>query len=319
MFVKNLTKPIILAQHEVLLPRLKENHPKRTEVEDNLRSLSAGYYGEMKINYFLNLLPPKKYLIFQDIRLPVNDSHFQIDSYLFSPKTSLFIEGKNYSGTLFFEKHQLTQTIDSAEKIYENPLTQVNRQKLLLQNWFEPHQIPKIPMEHLVCVSNKSSVIKIAQGYIEAEKRVCKAENLLMKISEFGDVYKKDVLDPKTISKMKRLIIQHHVPNKIDVLDRYSINSNDITPGVQCPDCSFIPMQYHFGKWICQSCGLISKTAHIAAIEVFYLLIKPYFTNAEIKEFLRLPSSRIATYQLAPLNLIPSGKNKGRVYHQPLT
>ncbi|MEH7108335.1 NERD domain-containing protein [Bacillus sp. JJ1764] len=318
MFVKNLTKPIILAQHEVLLPRLSDNHPQRPTVEENFRIFSAGYHGEQKINYYLNLLPPKKYFIFQDIRLPVNESHFQIDSYLFSPKTSLVIEGKYYSGTLLFEKHQLTQTQDHIVNIYENPLAQVNRQKILLQDWFEPNQIPKIPMEHLVCISNKSSVINIASGYIEAEKRVCKAENLLMKINEFGDVYKKDVLDPKTISKIKRLILQQHTPNRIDILNKYNIERNEIKPGVQCPDCLAIPMQYRNGKWVCQSCGIISNTAHIHAVDVFFLLMKPSITNAELKEFLHLPSSRAAAYQLTLLNLPHSGATKDRVYHQPL-
>ncbi len=164
--------------------RLSEFHVKRSEIEGQMRSLSSGYRGEKTLNYFLSLLPSKKYHIFQGIRLPIGKSYFQMDAILFSNKSGLIVEGKNYSGEILLDKLQLTRTFKEEMTIYSNPVAQVNRHKILLKYLFEKYQLPLIPIGNLVCFTNKTSSIKITPGYHEAEKKICKADNLLMKIDE---------------------------------------------------------------------------------------------------------------------------------------
>ncbi|MGG5252229.1 nuclease-related domain-containing protein [Neobacillus sp. SM06] len=317
MIEKDLTKPIILLQHEAALRRLPANHRKREEIEHKRDTLNAGYKGEQRIQYFLSLLPEKRYHIFHDIRLPIGNSFFQIDALLLSPNANFIIEGKNNAGSLFLDKNQLAQEINSEHTIYQNPLTQVNRHKLLLNYLFEKYELPWPVFEHLVCISNQSATITISPGYHEAEKRVCKADNLLKKIDEYEKFYKKDQLDEKSIHKIKRFLLKKHTPNQINFLEKYDLGKSEILTGVQCPKCDRIGMNYQHGHWICPFCHTVSKNTHIQAIEDYFLLIKTSGNNAELREFLRLPSARIATYHLSQLHLSSTGTTKGKVYHQP--
>lgn len=226
-----------------------------------MKKLRVGFQGEKTANYFLSLLPPKKYHIFQIIRLPIGKNYFQVDFYLLSAKMGFIIEVKNFSDKLFFEKHQLTRTFNENDEpdIFQNPLTQTRRHKILLNYFFEKYQLSIVPIEYLVCISNQSSIIKISQGYTDAENRVCRAENLLVKIGEFGRCYKKDIIDQKTIGKIKRLILSKNTPLKIDMMNTYSLNSNVIIPGVECPNCHYKPMQYKGRKWGCPICHQVQK------------------------------------------------------------
>jgi hypothetical protein len=315
---KELTKPLDLQQHEALLKRFPKDHPKTPEIVAKKDKLQSGYSGEKTIDYFLSLLPSKNYHIFHNIRLPAEKGFFEIDKYIISPKCSFITEGKNYAGTLFLERNQLTQEVNDVKKVYENPLAQVNRHKILLKYWFEKFQLPVTPSEHLVCFSNTSSTININHGYTEAEKRVCKAVDLIRKINEIEQYYKKDIIDQKSIAKIKKIILAKHTPRRMDILKTYGSGSCDVIPGVQCTICNFIPMQYKFGCWECPNCHFRSRDAHIQAINDYFLIFKPSITNSELREFLQLPSSRAATNLFAHLQLPHTGTTKDRVYYQPL-
>lgn len=138
-----------------------------------------------------------------------------------------------------------------------------------------------------------------------------------MKIEELEKFNKKDILDAKMCAKIKRLLLSKHTPLRFDILQKYGIDKNKIHNGVQCPSCSFIPMQYRGRTWECAACYHHSKDAHLKAIQDYFLIYKPTITNTELREFLFLPSPRAATYLLSFLDFPSTGTNKGRVYHQP--
>lgn len=317
MFDKDLTQPLILEQHEALNRRLAYNHPSRPEVEERLTSLRSGFRGEKTLNYYLSLLPPKKFRIFHDLRLPNGTTFFQIDAFLLSERMGFIIDNKNYAGILTLDKFQLTQEFKDNKKIYQNPISQTHRHIILLRNLLDQNQIPIVPIENLVCFSNPTSIVNVIQGYPEAEKRVCKADNLLRKIDEFERYYKKELLDQKAIGKVKRFVLNKNTPFITDILNTYNIGTKEIIPGVQCPICLQIPMHYEIGNWICPSCLAISKDAHLPALQDYFLLINPWITNSELREFLLLPSPRVATYIFSRLNFPFTGNTKGRIYHPP--
>jgi hypothetical protein len=79
MIVKKRTPPLKLLQTEALLDRLKPpNHPKRSLIEQDLKKRKAGYKGEITVDYHLSFLTDKKYLIFNDVRLPLAPDYFQM-------------------------------------------------------------------------------------------------------------------------------------------------------------------------------------------------------------------------------------------------
>ncbi|MFJ7724989.1 NERD domain-containing protein [Neobacillus sp. NPDC097160] len=313
----DLMKPITLEQAEATQRRLSFNHVMRNEVEVKVRKLASGYQGEKKLHYFLGLIPDKKYHIFHGLRLPAEKSFFQTDAHLLSTKLIILIESKNYSGKLSIEKLQLTQEINDTKLVYENPLAQVNRHKLLLLYFFEKYQIPPIPIETLVVFTKSSAEINIAPGYTEAEKKICKASNLLKKIEEIERYYRKESVDQKTIGKIKRLLLNKHTPFRSDFLKTMGIDKGDIVTGVRCPKCEFGPMKYKRNHWKCPKCNHISNNAHLEAINDHFLIIKATITNSELRELLHLPTRRASTYVLTLLNLPSTGSKRGSIYHQP--
>jgi hypothetical protein len=317
LFAKNLTVPILLHKTEALERRIKPNHEKMPIIKAKIKALKSGYNGEKVINYHLSQIPSQKYLIFHDLRLPLGNSFFQIDALLLSPKFILTIDGKNHSGKLTIEKNQMIQEYLDTREVYENPVSQVNRHKILLKYWLTQYQIPSIPIESLVVITKTSTEVKISQGYKEAEEKICKASDLLKKIEDIEKYFTKKSIDQKTIEKVRDLFLTKHTPKNSNVLKMFGIHEFEILTGVHCPRCLFLPMSYRRNNWICPSCQFISRDAHLKALNDYFLIINTTITNPEIRRFLHLPSPRVATNILSQLNFPYKGVKRGRVYLQP--
>jgi hypothetical protein len=318
LFDKNLTKPIPLLQAEVLKGRLRSDHEKMPEIKNKIKILKSGYNGEKEINYQLGQIPQHKYHIFHDLRLPIGQTFFQIDVLLLSPTILINLDGKNHSGKITIEKNQMIQETADNREIYENPISQTNRHKILLKNWLEAKTLPPIFMDNLVVFTRSSSEIIITPGYKEAENKICKSHDLIKKIEELEGYYKKIWMSEQDILKVSNLLLRDHTPKRVDILKFFQIRESDIIIGVQCPECLFAPMDYNGNKWMCPACQIISKDAHIRAIYDYFLIFKPWFTNAEIRMFLNLSSPRAAGYILSFLNFTRSGRTSDSIYHQPI-
>ena len=185
----------------------------------------------------LSFLTDKKYMIFNDFRLPMTPDFFQIDSLLITPHYSLSIEVKNIAGTL---------TIDP----------EFNQFSQLYQG--------------------------IETGYID-------------------------------LKKTKRLLLNQHQEHYSSILATYQLQPSDLTHGVLCEQCTQV-MTRMSGCWHCPSYKHSSKTAHLQALEDYFLLIKQTITNREPRDFLLLPSRKTATNILQSLTLTRTGSNEGIFY-----
>ncbi|WP_462408783.1 nuclease-related domain-containing protein [Neobacillus sp. Marseille-QA0830] len=290
------------------------------EIKNSIRVLRSGYNGEKVLNYYLKLLPEEQYYIFHDLRLPnQGNSFFQIDALLLSKRNIIILDGKNHSGSLKIERNQMIQTFNDKREIYENPLDQGMRHKILLRYFFDRYVIPFVPIEYYVVITKSSTEIMIDKGYTEAKEKVCKATDLLRKIWENEKSYKKDIINQGVIERISQTLIDHHNPKRLDVLTTFGIGNPEIITGVQCPKCLSIPMIYNRKIWICPICHYISRDAFLKAINDYFLVINPFFSNPELRDFLHLPSSRTTTKYIHELNLPYTGVNRGRIYHQPTT
>jgi hypothetical protein len=315
MIVKKRSPPLKLLQTEALLDRLKPpNHPKRSLIEQDLKKRKAGYKGEITVDYHLSFLTDKKYLIFNDVRLPLAPDYFQIDSLLVTPCYALPIEIKNIAGTLTIdpEFNQLSQHFSGVETGYPDPITQATRQKLFLQKWFYTNKLPCPPIEFLVAFSNPSTILKMASGHkrVTPYDKMIHAQNIVREVSKLNTQYTSEVIDLK---KVKRLLLSQHRSAYSSILSAYQLTETDLIKGVQCERCSQI-MGRKIGTWLCRCCGHVSRTAHRKTIEDYFQLIKPSITNRELRAFLQLSSAKTAAEILKALNLKVAGSTKGVVY-----
>ncbi|MGM0867020.1 MAG: nuclease-related domain-containing protein [Bacillota bacterium] len=315
MNVKKRTPPIKLLQTEALLHRLNPlEHPKRPLIEQDLKKRKAGYNGEKTVDYHLSFLTDKKYMILNDLRLPLAPDYFQIDSLLVTPYYALPIEIKNIAGILTIdpEFNQLSKLLGGIETGYPDPITQANRQKLFLQRWFYNNKLPCPPIEFLVAISNPATILKMAPGHkrIPPYDKMIHAQNIVSEISKMNTQYTREVIDLK---KVKRLLLNQHQPAYSSILPTYQLTESDLIKGVQCQKCSQIMIR-KIGTWLCPGCCHLSKTAHLQAIEDYFLLIKPSITNQELRNFLHLPSAKTAAEILKSLNVKKTGSIRGAVY-----
>jgi hypothetical protein len=314
LFDKDITVPELLLKAEALEGRLPESHDKMQEIKSKIRILKSGYNGEKTIYYHLSQIPQHRYHIFHDIRLPIGDAFFQIDYILLSPKSVILLDGKNHSGKLYLDQNQMIQEYNGSREIYESPISQAERHKILLRYWFDKFQIPSLPIESLVVISKTSTEVIFSPEYRLAMDKVCKANDLLRKIEVYEQKNNKKRINQETMEKLSMLFLKEHSPLKQDILHMFQIITSEIITGVQCPNCSWIPMISIRNTWLCEKCHFISKDAHIKAINDYLLLINPTITNPELRNFLHLPSSRATTYLLSLLNFPYSGTNRGRIY-----
>ena len=304
---------------EAFLRRVPTSDPKWHEALVELKRRLAGYRGEKSLDFHLSMLPDSQYLIFHGLRLKLGNYYFQIDVLILCAKLALALEVKNMSGELSFQK-ELNQVIwkrNGVEERIQNPVLQARLQARKLKIWLLKHNCSDIPVHYMFVNSNDKTIINIEPGNQQILHYICNSENLLDRIEETASYYKINKLDSKEIKKIKRLLLNSHTPDNPDILKTYNKTSKDILIGVQCPDCKAIPMVYKNGKWHCRICQAISKTAHIPAIQDYFLLVKPTITTGELCEFLHIESINIGYKIMKSLNLPYSGNFRNRVYYQP--
>ncbi|KPL58289.1 nuclease-related domain-containing protein [Rossellomorea vietnamensis] len=318
MICKELTIPLILEKTEALSGRIVHHHPKVPLIEKDLRKRKAGYNGESTVYYHLTFLKDKKYKIFYNVRLPIFSNHFQMDFLILTRFYILIIEVKNISGMVTIDPFikQLTWTHKGVTEGFTDPVSQVQRYKLLLQKWFSTHKLKHPPIEHLVVFSNPSTTLNytVSPAPDDPYKQIIHAQNVIEKIKEWNEKHPTTNVTDKELVKMKRLIIKRHEEPEMDILKAYSLTKSDILTGVRCENCQHIPMIRVSASWSCFKCHHFSKTAHTTAIQDYFLLLNNHLTNSELRKFLHLTSRNTAYKILKSLQYETRGGTKSVTY-----
>lgn len=230
----------------------------------------------------------------------------------------LVLEVKNISGELKFEKNfnQTTCKKNGNEERIRNPVLQARLQAKKLKGWLLDHNCPATPVHYLVVNSNEKTTITSSPGNDQITRHICNSEDLIDKIDQLANFNKQEKLDSKEMKRIKRLLLTKHTPENPDILKQFNLSPLELPNGVICPNCRYLPMNFHHGTWNCPKCKLKSKTAHIPTINECFLLIKPSITNAELREILQIHSISITSKILTSMKLPSSGTYRNRVYHQ---
>jgi hypothetical protein len=319
LFARERVIPLKIKQIEALLRNLRQNHFKEPLIQQDLKKRIAGFNGEKAVDYHLSFLTDKRYLIFNDLRLPLTPHFFQIDSLIVTPFYCLILEIKNISGTLMIdpEFNQLTKHYNGIETGFTDPISQAQRQKLFLQRFFYDNKLVKPPIVFLVVISNPNTILKMAKGQTLSPPytKIIHAQNLISEISKLNNLYTNEIASKKDISKIKRCLLNSHEPGYTNILNQYGIDGAELFKGVQCESC-LGKMERIPRIWYCDRCKFTSYHSHKQAIEDYFLLVKPFITNKELRDLLGIQSSKTARILLNSLNLKTTGSTKGTVYHK---
>ncbi|WP_335465220.1 nuclease-related domain-containing protein [Neobacillus drentensis] len=318
MFAKECTLPILVQKHEALDTRIIPNHPIRPTLINEYKSRLAGYKGEKSLDFYLSMLPEEKYLIFHSLRIPLGNYYFQIDILLLTTTFGLVLEVKNRIGEYHFKKYLNQTTIQThgKEERIKNPVLQAKLQALKLSKWLKKNHYDDYPIYYLFVNSNEKALIKAEQGNESILRFICNSEGLVEKINQIANMNQKEKLNEKELRKLKRLLLASHTPDNTDILEHFHLSQDDVLTGVHCPMCRCLAMSCKNGTWVCPHCKYKSKTAHIEAINHYFLLYKRTITNKELRHFLQIDSPKTANRILRQLGLAYSGTYKDRKYFQ---
>jgi Nuclease-related domain len=318
---KELKIPINIDKSQALLWRLPLNHQKIPIVEKDLKKRKAGFNGEPAVYYHLSFLNDKKYKIFHDVRLPLFSNYFKIDFLILTPSHILVIEVKNISGIVTIDPfiRQLTRTYKGITEGLSDPISQVQRQKLLLQKWFSIQKLKHPPIKHLVVFGNPSTILNFTEPppVDSPYRNIIHAQNIIDEIKDLNETFVKEAMTDKELTKMKKTILKKHEESELDFMEAYSLTQSDIVTGVRCENCHHIPMIRVSGTWSCFKCGSSSKYAHLQAVRDYFLLLSDHITNREHRRFLHLNSRNTAYKMLKSLQLETKGGTKSVTYSKP--
>jgi hypothetical protein len=308
--------PIRVQKLEALLRRLPNNHVKRKEIEEELARRYAGYRGEQSMDFYFSYLTKKKYNILHDLRLFDKQHYFQIDTVILTPCFFLIVEVKNFLGSLFFDSsfQQLIRTYNGKEEAFQNPLTQAKRHQSKLKQLMLDTNLPIVPIDYMVVISNPQTIINTTPDYKEAILKVTTSSNFLNKVEKLQQLYKDEKVNMKEIKKISKLLVTKHTPSNPDILKQFNIPKNDLVSGVYCQNCSSISMERQTAKWFCPNCSFSSKDAHLSSINDYSLLFDSTITNQKLRDFLIISSRTTASKLLTSMQLPFSGRGKGREY-----
>ncbi|MDQ0207031.1 nuclease-related domain-containing protein [Alkalicoccobacillus murimartini] len=319
MTVKERDMPMKM-QQLLALERRMNGFPRK--MKEDLLLYEAGYRGEQNLDYHLTFLEDDEFILLHDLRINNKRRHyFQIDTLVVTSRFFVILEVKNMVGRFEFndDLKQMVRRWNGEELIMQNPLNQVRRQQTQLSDWLLHHNFPLMPIEQLLVFAHPSTAIHSTEAGKHTLSKVVYAEGVVPRLEKLKTNYGKarSYLDKTNLLKIVGLLNANHSPLLSPILKTYHLKPSQLQKGVYCPSCSAPNMirRARSGHWHCQTCPVKSKTAHVRALEDYYLLIKQTISSAELREFLGIESKMAAYNILSKLDVRRTHKNRHCYYH----
>lgn len=279
-------------QNAALHIRTPDFHPQKSLTSQHYFRSLAGYVGEKEAFYQAQFLPFNDYLLFHNVRLSDQNSFFQMDILILTMYFIAILEVKNYKGSVYF--NDLGQIVQMKEdkklEVYDNPVSQVERQAFQLQNWLYRHGYFDIPIIPFVVFSSSMKLIKPESVSKEIMSKIISVSNIVRTIRGLSDDYSRAILSKKALFSVSKKIVDSHTPIKRDLLSNMNVPYSDLMKGVHCPKCHHIPIIKAYGKWTCPKCAHEGKDLALDSFNHYYLLVDEYITNSQAREFLGICS-----------------------------
>ena len=296
---------------ERLLQRLPDHHSRYLSIENALKATRAGENGERLLaEVFQKYQFPFEHYIFHDLHLR-STGRFQIDTLFLCKQGVVILEMKNIAGRISFpaDQNQIIRTLDNGQTdSFECPSIQLNRNKILLEDWFYARNM-SLPIL-------KAVVFPRPQQQFENTRT-----NLTILFPLEIPVFLRNIgeqsptLDDTQLRSIATALMESHRDyNPFPLSSNYNISPNELKTGVRCGQCGLFGMQSIHKGWGCNQCGYTDQYGHIPGMLDFFMLVNNRISNKECRHFLQLQSHQKANRILKQLEIPSQGEKKGRVY-----
>ncbi|WP_186807128.1 nuclease-related domain-containing protein [Tenuibacillus multivorans] len=277
---------------------------------DVLNRERAGFNGERQLKYPLSKLD-LKFDHLHCVRLNYNSSFFQMDALLITPRFILIIEVKNYRDEVIFKEFD---QVLHRDKVYQDPVSQVEEQKYQLEMWLQMNGFTQIPVETVVVMVNPRVLLKTSSENTIHQEKVVTLPRLASKIREISNQFPHEYLKISEMKQLGQLILDAHTDYIPDILKLYKINAHELMPGFICPQCGILGMKMYKKRLECPTCGLRSADAFMTALKDYFLLVGREITNGEFRRFTGVESTNTAKGMLTRADLTKKGKGRHTKY-----
>lgn len=296
---------------EALLRRLPEHHPRYVDIENELRKTRAGENGEKILaNVFQHYQFPFKHYIFHDLNLQ-STGKFQIDTLFLFQQGAVILEVKNIAGRIGFpeEYNQLTRTLENGQiDAFECPSVQLERNKMLLEDWFHTHHMP-IPIYQAAVFPRPH------QQFENLRKDLTLLFPLeipvfLRRLNSFHP----SIDLPGLEAIANKITDAHREFDPFPLSDRFGIQPSELISGVRCVQCGWFGMESIQSGWGCPQCRNIDPHAHIETLLDYFMLMNYRISNKTARQFFRLSDEQKMKRILRRVGIPFEGERRGRVY-----
>ena len=311
MIIKEKTNSLKAVGLEALLRRLPKNHPRYADIESELRITRAGDNGERILaDVFKKYQFPFEHYIFHDLNLQ-STGKFQVDTLFLFQQGAVIMEVKNIAGQINFREdyNQLTRTLENGQvDSFECPSVQLERNKMLLEDWFHTHHL-SIPIYQAAVFPRPQ------QQFVNHRKDLTLLFPLeipvyLRRLHSFHNTTDSHPLQDIA----EKLSNAHCEYDPFPLISRYRIHPSELISGVCCAQCGFFGMQSLHGSWACHQCKNVDPLAHIDALLDYFMLIDYRLSNKTAREFFRVSDDQKMKRILRKMELPNEGEKRGRVY-----
>lgn len=229
-----------LAQLEALLPQASGK--VKTKIEQDIRSLQYGIYGEDKILFELKNSHFPMYVL-HDLFLQGEEQCAQIDFYIITPKINFVIECKNLYGDIeITQEGNFIRTVrfgrkESREGIY-SPITQNERHLELIRTicgkrfgairrtmydklFYRFHK-------SLIVLANPKTILDDSQAPPEIRSQVIRADQLIRSIKTANAQSKEPASSERDMESAARRILGQHQENPVNYTEKYGLSPDPV-------------------------------------------------------------------------------------------
>ncbi|TFB19235.1 NERD domain-containing protein [Filobacillus milosensis] len=310
---QSLEVPISLLRTIAFNFNMDANHINQQSIKQDLAKYISGYRGEKSIKYFMYNIINKNYKVFHNARLFTKGQNFEIDVLMITDQFLSIIDVKNTSGNIRFDHEfgAMYQKYQGKEKVYQDPIEQVNRHKRLLEIWLNERGY-KIPIETLVCFVNKHAILE--RGQSPVDPRIIYGYKLAQKYKELQEKYQNHPSKILT-NKLINQLTEESNPLDQELFKKYGMNKEDFKPGVICSQCLKKTVKRQRHHWICAECGFTDHEAPIRALKDYFLIFGPKITNEQARQWLNENNADYVKRLLDKWSVRKEGTGRSLVYY----
>ncbi|HWL22834.1 MAG TPA: nuclease-related domain-containing protein [Ureibacillus sp.] len=312
MFVLERKKGNSLLTLESIMRRLRSDDTTYQRFQDMYYKLKKGYEGEQRVDKeWREIELPYDYCLLHNYETVNEFGHsHQMDTLLITQKFIFVVEIKSITGRIDMDptSHQFKHTKpDNTVEIYLNPLDQVKRHVRFLQRQLSRWSL-YLPIEYAILASSTNTVI----GDMPKNIPFLQLSGLNSFVSMLEQKHPKERISSCELEQLRIRFLSNLKRNSwIPKMDR-----SKLIKGAICEQCK-TSMNYYYGRFICESCGLKSKDSVLQGLHDYRLLFSPWIKNSEFRNYFGLSSSVTSYKLLHSLDLRTEGINRGRIYYIP--